>query len=281
MKPLKGRRILVTRPRAQAVSLCERLAALGGESIVLPTLEIAPLEDTSLLDRAINQLTNYHWVIFTSVNGVAALWDRLEAMRKDTRVFDSVRVAAIGPATARALEMRNVRARFVPSEYIAEAIAAGIGDVRGCRILLPRADIARETLAVELERRGAIVDSIAAYRTLPAPLDPNSLAELRRGVDAILFTSSSTVRSLVEQVGRDDLSPLTVMACIGPVTAQTARDLGLAVDVVAKEHTINGLVTALVGYFSELYSTREQSAVLLTDRVLAVDQDRRPRGRGL
>ncbi|HLF27459.1 MAG TPA: uroporphyrinogen-III synthase [Anaerolineae bacterium] len=246
--PLAGKRILVTRPRAQAADLRQKLAALGAEPIMFPTITIAPLEDTSTLDEAISQLANYHWIIFTSVNGVAAFWERLQSAEKDGNVLAGIRTAAIGPATATALEQRGVQARFIPDEYVAEAIVAGIGEVRGQRVLLPRADIAREALAIELARRGARVDEIAAYRTLPATPDPHGLAELRRGVDAITFTSSSTVRNFVALAGRAIGD--AVIACIGPITAQTAREFGLTVDIVASEYTMDGLVAALVDHFN-------------------------------
>jgi len=252
MTPLAGKRILVTRPRAQAADLCAKLAALGAEPIVFPTIDIAPLEDTSLLDRAIDQLGQYHWIIFTSVNGVAAFWERLTAAGKDVPALNGIHVAAIGPATAKALADRGQQPRFIPDEYVAEAIVEGIGEVGGQRILLPRADIAREMLALELAQHGAVVDEITAYRTLPAAPDPHGLAELRRGVDVITFTSSSTVRNFIALVGRDAISPHTVNACIGPITARTARKLGLSLDVVANEYTMSGLVAALVGYFLRL-----------------------------
>jgi len=250
MTPLAGKRILVTRSRAQAADLCDKLSALGAQPIVFPTIDIAPLEDHTALDRAIADLSRYQWVVFTSVNGVAAVWDRLTAIGKDGRAFGRIPVAAIGPATAHALGKRGVQAQFIPDEYVAEAIVEGIGDVQGRRILLPRADIAREMLAIELERRGAVVDEITAYRTLPAAPDPTGLTELRRGVDAITFTSSSTVRNFVALAGRDGHSPHTVVACIGPITANTARELGFHVDVAATRYTTEGLVQALADYFS-------------------------------
>lgn len=273
MTSLSGKRIVITRPRAQAADLCDKLAALGAEPILFPTIEIAPLKDYVTLDRAIRQLSAYDWVIFTSVNGVTAFWSRLIAAGADEGRFDGIKVAAIGPATAGALEKRGMNAEFIPEEYVAERILDGVGDVSGRRILLPRADIAREALAVELSRRGAIVDEIAAYRTLPATPDPRGLAELRRGVDAITFTSSSTVRNFVtlisggtqyidaaniRRMGHDG-APMpslgqAVMACIGPITAQTAREVGLPVDVMAREYTMDGLVAALAEYFSHLES---------------------------
>ncbi|MCL5275132.1 MAG: uroporphyrinogen-III synthase [Chloroflexi bacterium] len=250
---LQGRRVIVTRAKAQAGSLCDLLASLGAHPILFPTIEIAPLDDPAPLDRAINALDLYDWVIFTSVNGVIAFMQRLKALGRNPAHLSA---AAIGPATAQALMEAGIAPRFVPSAYVAEAIAAEIGDVRGKRILLPRAELAREALAVELARRGALVDEIASYRTLLAEADPQAMQELQRGVDAILFTSSSTVRNFVELAGRDVGN--AAVACIGPITAQTARDLGLRVDVVADEYTTGGLVQALAGYFQAREKSEEK-----------------------
>ena len=249
MKPLAGKRILVTRPRVQAAELCDKLAAQGATPIVFPTIEIAPLDDYTALDRAIRHLAQYQWIIFTSVNGVKAFWERLDAV--GAGLMPTLRVAAIGPATASALQAHDVTVTLIPDEYVAEAIIESIGAVQGQRILLPRADIAREALAVELRQRGAIVDEIAAYRTLPAQPDTNGLLELQRGVDVITFTSSSTVRNFVALAGEGAISPDTIVACIGPITANTARELGLRVDVIAAEYTMAGLVAALVKYYAE------------------------------
>ncbi len=267
MTPLTGKRILITRPRAQAADLCDKLAALGAEPILFPAIEIAPMDDYSALDRAIAALDKYQWIIFTSVNGVAAFWYRLTVV--GASLVPALKIASIGPATAQALAKRGVRTEFIPGEYVAERILDGVGSVEGQWILLPRADIAREALAEELGRRGAIVHEIAAYRTLPAAPDPQGLTELRRGVDAITFTSSSTVRNFVallsgstkyidaanyRRMGHDGI-PMpslnrAIIACIGPITAQTAREVGLPVDVMATEYTMDGLVAALVEYFS-------------------------------
>lgn len=249
IKPLAGKRILVTRPRVQAAELCDKLAAQGATPIVFPTIEIAPLDDYTALDHAIRQLAQYQWIIFTSVNGVKAFWDRLDVV--GASLMPTLRVAAIGPATASALQSHDVTVTLIPDEYVAEAIIESIGVVRGQRILLPRADIAREALAVELQKRGAIVDEIAAYRTLPAQPDPDGLIELRHGVDVITFTSSSTVRNFIALVGQAAISSNTLIACIGPITANTARKLGLRVDIVAAEYTMDGLVAALVDHFEK------------------------------
>ncbi len=250
MRPLEGKRILVTRPRPQAQDLCQKLSARGAVPIVFPTIEIAPLADTAQLDQAIHDLAKYQWIIFTSVNGVKAFWDRLTLTGASRDLSGFVgHIAAIGPATAHALQSHGITAAFIPDEYVAEAIVTRIGDVRSQCILLPRADLAREALAVELHERGALVDEIAAYRTLPAAPDPNGLAELRRGVDVITFTSSSTARNFVRLVERASIPSHAIIACIGPITANTARELGLRVDVVASEYTMDGLVAALVAHF--------------------------------
>jgi uroporphyrinogen-III synthase len=249
-RPLDGRRILVTRPRAQAAVLCDKLTAAGAEPVLFPTIQIAPLADYTALDRAISQLASYRWIIFTSVNGVAAFWDRLAAAGADPQVMASARVAAIGPATGSALLQRGVQAEFIPEEYVAERILDGLGEVMGQWVLLPRAEAAREALAVELGRRGAIVHEIAAYRTLPEAPDPDGLAGLRAGVAAITFTSSSTVRNFAALAGRQTYG--AAVACIGPITARTAQEAGFQVDVMARDYTMDGLVAALVEHFSRM-----------------------------
>jgi len=252
MTNLAGKRILITRPKAQAARLIEKLASLGAVPVVCATIEIAPPQNTDALDQAIRRLHAYRWVIFTSVNGVAAFWQRLEALGKTAAALEPVRLAAIGPATAQALGERGVTPDFVPQEYVAEAILCGLGEVRGQRILLPRAEIARKALFEELERRGALPEEIAVYQTRPAALDPGTLAELKKGVDIATFTSSSTVRNFFELMGDQARSVLgsAVIACIGPITAETARNEGLAVDIVAPVYTMDGLVDALLQHQS-------------------------------
>jgi len=236
MTPLAGRRILITRPRAQAADLCARLAALGAEPIVFPTIEITPLEDTALLDRAIDQLSTYHWIIFTSRSGVEAVFRR-------TRSIAGPKVAAIGPATATTLRARGVEPDLVPAEYLAEAILEALGEVRGLRFLLPRADIAREALVDGLEHRGAVVHEIAAYRTTELSVRRADLGP----VDAVTFTSSSTVRGFLAGGPVPDGAKVV---CIGPITAQTAREHGLDVAAVAEHYTEDGLIAALGAAFA-------------------------------
>jgi uroporphyrinogen-III synthase len=252
MMPLAGKRVLVTRPRAQSADLCDRLRALGATAVVLPTIEIEPPANPAALAAA----TEYDWIVFTSVNGVAAFWDVFQHEERTARIRQSGDVgpkfAAIGPATARALMDRGVSA-LVPGEYVAEALAAALGEVGGQRILLPRAEVTRDVLAFELRRRGAIVDEAPVYATRPAAPDAAAVAELRRGVDVITFTSSSTVRgyvALVDRLGLPPFDPRPLTACIGPITAATARAEGLIVDATAAVYTMDGLLQAVEALFA-------------------------------
>ena len=252
--PLFGKRVLVTRSRSQASALSETLACLGAEPVELPTIEVQPLEEYTELDAALGGLDTYAWVVFTSVNGVEAVFRRLAAQGGDTRAFGGVRVCAIGPATAEALAQRGISADLMPDEYISEAILEEFKkfDVRGARVLLPRAEAGREVLAEGLVRLGSHVDQVGAYRTVtPTGAEREAQETLQDGnIDVATFTSSSTVRNLVELLnGRVRLLQGVLVACIGSVTAETARQYGLPVHLVAREHTIHGLVQALVEHF--------------------------------
>ena len=249
-RPLFGRRVVVTRARSQASSLVERLQALGAETVELPTIEIAgPADDGEGLRDAAGRLATFDWVAFTSTNAV----DRLFAHLRDARAFGGAKVAAVGPGTAAALAARGVVADLQPATAVAEALveafppaAAGTG-AGGGRVLLPQAAGARRVLAEGLRARGWQVDVVEAYRTVPATPSPDALAAAAKA-DAIAFTSSSTVTSWLDVAGVDLLPP--VVACIGPVTAATAAERGVPVTVVADEHTVDGLVAALVGALS-------------------------------
>jgi len=243
-------RVVVTRPEIQAEELCNGLRALGAEPLLFPTIAIVPPEAGGPLDQAIAQLADYDWIIFTSVNGVEQFWARLVEIRQssggngaDELSFQG-KVAAIGPATAEALRGRGVQVHLMPAEYRAEAILDEIGDVAGQRILLPRADIARPALADGLRLTGAQVDEVPAYRTIKGDPPQAAFEALRAGVDVVTFTSSSTVRNFVSLTqGLDYGDPL--IACIGPVTAATARELGFRVDMVAEEYTVGGMLETL------------------------------------
>lgn len=241
---LTGRRVVVTRPQDQAEALCDRLRALGAEPIFFPVIAIAPPERGGALDQAIQGLAEYDWIIFTSVNGVEHFWARLTAHAGPRPSAPRSKIAAIGPATAEALSQRGVSVHLMPAEYRAEAILDVIGDVAGQRILLPRADIARPALAEGLRAMGARVDEAPAYHTVQGKPPPAAFDALRAGVDVIIFTSSSTVRNFVALTkGLNYGDPF--VACIGPVTAATAHELGLRVDMVAEEYTVDGLLETL------------------------------------
>jgi uroporphyrinogen III methyltransferase/synthase len=258
--PLAEKTIAITRPLAQARGVVERLHSLGANPIATPTIEIVAPLDFAPLDTAVKNLSFYDWLLFTSVNGVEIFMERSRALQIDPTAFSGLRIGAIGPATARAIAEGGGTVSFVPTTYRAESILAEIGEVSGKRLLLPRAELARPVLAVGLRGLGAIVDEISAYRTVPGP-GTKVLAGLLQAneVDAIAFTSSSTIRFFYEGLQKIGMTAAetarllapTAIVCIGPVTAGTAEEMGLHVDVVAEEFTIDGLISALVGYFSE------------------------------
>ena len=268
--PLEGKRILVTRAREQAGALSERLQALGAIAVEFPVIRIKPPQNWQPLDSALGKLfladarnlPYYAWLIFTSANAVNIFCERLLSLGFDTQNMAGVRVATIGPATAAALARYGISADLVPGEYVAESVAAALiedtqrrGELLvGKRILLPRAAGARQVLVTELEQAGAIVDEVTAYTTLPAASDDEQGREvlhlLQTGqIDIITFTSSSTVRNFMQWLTSCDLvisNPQLKIACIGPITSQTVRELGLKVDIEANEFTIDGLVEAIV-----------------------------------
>ena len=251
IKPLWGKRILITRPAEGAQGFAQKLRDLGAEPLLLPAIALAPPEDWSPVDRALGQLDRYDWVIFTSANGVRFALERLRTLGYSLERMRQVKIAAIGPATARALQQHGLTVEFVPSKYVAEAIADGLGDVHGQRILLLRADIARQDLRERLRAKGARVEEVIIYHTRPAALEPERMQQLfQQGIDVVTFTSSSTVRALLSALGeRRNLLRGVTIACIGPITARAAEEAVLSVHVVAREHTTQGLITAIVEFF--------------------------------
>ncbi|MFC2029173.1 uroporphyrinogen-III C-methyltransferase [Chloroflexota bacterium] len=250
-QPLFGQRVLVTRTRQQASALSARLRTLGADALELPTIRITPPEDWESLDSSIAEISSYDWIVFTSTNGVAYFFERLDRAGLDARALHGIRLAAIGPTTAAELGVRGLRPDYVPGEYVAEAVAAGLGDVRGRRVLLPRADIARPALANLLRAGAAEVAEVAAYRTVRPDSAPDELQDLLAEINIATFTSSSTVRNLTAMAQDAGLNLARALghatvACIGPVTAETARKTGLHVDVMAATYTIDGLVEAIV-----------------------------------
>jgi uroporphyrinogen III methyltransferase/synthase len=258
-RPLFGRRIVVTRPRAQAGVLAALLEDQGAEVVAFPTIALVPPPDPTALDRAVAAAAGYDWIVFTSVNGVRAFFDRFAAARRDVRELATVRLAVIGPETAAELERRLLRPAVLPDDYRAEGLLAALAgeDLRGRRVLLPRAAGARAVLPETLARRGALVDEVIAYQAVaPGEADVVGLrAALAAGtLDALTFTSSSTVRHFVDLLGRAEVTRLVgagrpVVACIGPVTADTARELGLAVAVMPARYTVPALAEAVVAHF--------------------------------
>jgi uroporphyrinogen III methyltransferase / synthase len=255
-RPFAGRRIAVTRPRARAGSLVRALERLGAEVVAAPTIRIRPLADLAPLGAALRQLSRYAWLIFTSQNAVDVVCDRLPDWGLTPRDLTRVPIAAIGPATAAALARRGVSAAVIPERFVAEALVAALaerGPLRGRRVLLPRAREARDALPAGLRARGAVVDVIAVYETLGEAGDGGALARdiLARRIDAITFTSSSTVRHFIDLVGREAAtSGRFAAAAIGPVTAATARELGIAVTIEAGEYSVPGLLAALRRHFA-------------------------------
>jgi uroporphyrinogen III methyltransferase/synthase len=256
--PLFGKRIVVTRSREQASELSDRLRRLGALPIEFPTIEILPPESFADLDHCAGRLGEYDWVIFTSANGVRFFLARLAELGKDIRDLKGPRIAAIGPQTAEALEFLRVKVSFVPREYRAESVFEGLHreDLRGKKILIPRAKMARDVLPAELAKAGALVDVVEAYQTVRPASGAAKVRELleRRQIAAVTFTSSSTVANFVELLGAESASKLmmgTVAASIGPVTAQSARTLGIESAVIPRDYTIPALVEALVEYFQK------------------------------
>lgn len=248
--PLAGRRIVVTRARAQASDLVQRLIALGAEVLCVPVIRIEPLPDQTRLRRALADLGGYDWMVFTSANAVEVACPPAAALGR-------TQVAAIGPATAGALAERGVPVALVPEPHVAEALVSALAarGVRGQHILVPSAERARPVLGDGLRAAGAIVDVIPVYRTVAEDGAGAAFAgELRAGaVDAVTFTSSSTVEHFVTLVGPDSAaSGRYVAAVIGPVTAATARELGVDRGglIAAEPSTTDGLVAVLVRHFT-------------------------------
>ena len=255
--PLFGRRIVTTRAKGQADALTSRLKALGADAIEMPTIEIRPASDYRPLDRALGELSSYDWLIFTSANGVRFFLDRLDASATDLRALRA-KICAIGPATRASVEALHLKVDLMGREYVAEGLieAFAAHDLAGRRVLLPRAAVARDLVPVELAKRGARVDVVEAYRTVPPEGAASQAAAIFGGArkpDCITFTSSSTVQNFVSVGGAESLRGVKV-ASIGPVTSATARRLGITVDAEARTFTVDGLVESVLGLYTGLES---------------------------
>jgi uroporphyrinogen III methyltransferase / synthase len=242
--PLAGRRIVVTRPRAQAGPLADGLADLGATVTVVPLVAIEELEDPSRLEDAVRDLASYDWIVLTSANGAAALGRALAG-----KPLEGPKVAAVGPATAEAVRRLGAEAAFVPAVFAAEDVAAGLGPLAGTKVLLPQAEAAGPELAIELRARGAEVKAIPAYRTVPVEPSAALHVELERGPDAIVVASGSAAQALAAL--DVELAEGSLVVCIGPKTAAEAREVGLPVGLVAGEATAEGIIEALMSHFGE------------------------------
>lgn len=260
-RPLFGKRIIVTRAREQASGFLQQLTGLGAECIEFPTIAVVPPANWDPLDEAVETIDRYDWLVFTSVNGVEYFLKRLARKGKDVRDLKGIRIAAIGPKTAEAWQMRSIQPDLVPSEYRAEAVVEAFRgfSVRGMKILLPRAAQAREVLPEELQKMGAEVHLVEAYRTVRPEGDRALVAKmLERGeIQMVTFTSSSTVLNFVEMFEPDrarlqEWMKRATVACIGPVTAKTAEARGFRVKVVPNEYTIEGLTAAIVRFYGTI-----------------------------
>lgn len=250
---LKGKRIIVSRAKDQAGSLSQLLEAKGAEVEEIPFIEIRPAQSYEALDKAIENLLNYDWLILTSVNGVKALFSRLEKQGKSEADLLHLKVVAIGPATRKAIEKHGIPVDVMPDEYVAEAVVEELrGQVKGERVLLVRAKVARDVIPNALRELGARVHVMEAYETVVPESSRTTILEAlqsSRKPYAITFTSSSTVKNFVDLVGEDKVGSGLLdgvrLASIGPVTSTTLREVGLRVDIEAKEYTVSGLADAI------------------------------------
>ncbi len=250
MNALESRRVVVTRPAAQSGEMCGLLEAAGAVPILVPTVAIAPPPSFEPLDRALRSAAEYDWLVFTSANGARSVLRRATTLGLDLGRVANLRLAAVGPATRAVLSDAGLAVAAMPSDHRGDQIPEFLGDVDGVRILLLRSDLADDTLPGLLRDVGAGVDEVAAYCTTLRAVTEAGLEALDEGVDAITFTSPSTIRGLVEALGvaRARVIEESVVASVGPVTSNAAREFGLRVDVEASESTSRGLVDALSTY---------------------------------
>jgi uroporphyrinogen III methyltransferase/synthase len=255
-RPLLGKRIVVTRARQQASDLVGQLSDLGAECLECPTIKVVPTDDAALLDDAVQNLSAYDWILFTSVNGVKFFFDHLFGMDKDVRALSHLHTAAIGPATAEKLFEYGLKSDIIPQNYRAEAVVDAFRKkkIKGKKILLPRAKEARPLLPVELRKMGAEVDEVTAYLTEKVRANTDQLVNQleEKTIDLITFTSSSTVHNFKDLLPPDSFKHLIkgiTVASIGPITTETAIESGFEVLITAKSYTIPGLCDAILKYY--------------------------------
>lgn len=264
-KPLFGRRIVITRPRMQAAGFAALLEDQGAEVVPFPAIQTVPAPTIVQVDDAVRRAGDFDWIVFTSANGVRIFLERLREIGADVRVWHRARLAAIGPQTAAELERHGLHVDLVPDEYRAEGVVAAMAriGIGGKRILLPRAAGARATLPAELETLGATVEEIVTYESVPPRQGIDDLRRLLAAgdIDAVTFTSSSTVHSFAAACGADvaGLVGKAAVACIGPITADTARGYGLRVDIQPQSYTIPALAAAICQHFAGRPRRRQDS----------------------
>lgn len=256
-KPLFKKQILVTRASDQAGNFFDLLESQGAKPIPFPTIKIVPPNSWGPIDKEINSIEKYNWLIFTSANGVKYFLERLKENQKDIRDLKGIRICTIGPKTADVLKKLGIRIDFMPSEFKAESIIEGIGDgIKGKKILIPRASIAREILPQELAKMGAIVKVVDAYKTICPEGKTEQIQKmlLNKEIDVITFTSSSTVKNFVNMFKKEKFQALIsgiTIACIGPITATTAKKYGLKPSILPESYTIEALTEALSDFFQK------------------------------
>lgn len=244
---LNGKRILITRPRAQAQEFANALIAHGAIPIFFPVIEIIPPADYSKLDDTLQNLERYDWLIFTSIHSVDAFFQRLGVNKLPSHLH----MAVVGSKTSQALSAYGVKADHMPDEYISEGLFSGLNEnIAGKQFLLPQSDLVNHSLGDQIRQTGGIVTEVIAYQNVIAAVDPSGLEALRSGVDVVTFTSPSTVRNFIQLVRENGLDPFDlpgqpIFACIGPVTQKAAQEVGLDELIVAKEYTTDGLVTLI------------------------------------
>lgn len=254
MSALAGRTVLVTRSRDQATDLCAALASRGARAVAFASIETVRVDSPEVRD-CLASLDRFDWIVFTSANAVRHFWNAMRELGHSS-LRSRAAVAAVGPATRRELELRGVSVSAIPQRYLGTELAATLGPLEGSRVLLPRSDIAGDETVEAFRARGAVVEELVIYRTVTASPTPEAVRVIEGRIDAVTFTSPSTVRGFLDAGGEvaERLLRTAVIACIGPVTAEAVRGMGLAVQVQPSEHTAVALVEALERHFVGLHA---------------------------
>jgi uroporphyrinogen III methyltransferase / synthase len=263
-KPLFGKGIVITRPEKQADELTALLEKEGAQAINFPTIKVIPPAIWIDLDAALNNLSDYNWLIFTSANGVKYFFERLFVQDKDIRELKGIKICCIGPSTALQVKKMGIKIDLIPEYYVSESILQSFAkmNMQGQKVLIPRTADARDILPEGLKKMGAIVDVVTAYVTVNSGEKREKLAQLisDKRIDVITFTSSSTITRFLEIMGKDYAIPPPIkIACIGPITAAMARKAGWKVDIQQEEYTMQGLVHSLIDYFGQKASAEKYS----------------------